>query len=105
MTNTVWEGFSRFHVAFVTKRLLYVEFKVFRKKRKRKLGVQDGQKGLLPVFGFGSRHGSLCHDTVQRLQGIPGSQQGFSSPMIELGAHDMRVRGGLECARDRSVRL
>ena len=119
MTNTVWEGFSRFHVSFVTKRLLYVEFRVFRKKSKRKLEMQDGKKGLLLVFGFGSRqrmpccdrvfgsmsrHGSLCHNTVHRLQRIPGSQQGFSSPTTEPGVHDRRASARLECAYDKVPR-
>ena len=34
MINTVWQGFPRFHVAFVIKKLLYIEFSVFRKKKK-----------------------------------------------------------------------
>ena len=32
MFNTVWQGFSRFHVAFIIKRLFYIEFRVFKKK-------------------------------------------------------------------------
>ena len=43
MINTIWQGFSRFPVAFVIKRLLYIEFKVFRKKKKR---VVDAGKAL-----------------------------------------------------------
>ena len=35
MINIVWQGFSRFHVALVIKRLSYIEFRVFRKKQKR----------------------------------------------------------------------
>ena len=35
MINIVGQVFSRFHVAFVIKRLLYIEFRVFRKKNKR----------------------------------------------------------------------
>ena len=40
MIDTVWQGFSRFHVAFVIKKLLYIEFRVFRKKK----GVGDAGK-------------------------------------------------------------
>ena len=36
MVNTIWQGFPRFHVAFVIKRSLYIEFRVFRKKEKKK---------------------------------------------------------------------
>ena len=42
MINTVWQGFSKFHVAFVIKRLLYIEFMVFRKKKK--IGVGGVEK-------------------------------------------------------------
>ena len=34
MINIVWQGFPRFHVTFVIKRLSYIEFIVFRKKKK-----------------------------------------------------------------------
>ena len=34
MINTVCQGFLGFHVALVIKRLLYIEFRVFRKKKK-----------------------------------------------------------------------
>ena len=33
MIKTGWQGFPRFHVAFVIKRLMYIEFSVFRKKK------------------------------------------------------------------------
>ena len=38
MTNTVWQGFPGFHIAFVIKRLLYIEFRVFRKGNKKGAG-------------------------------------------------------------------
>ena len=41
MINTGWQGFSRFHVAFVIKRLLYIEFRVFRKEKKKELEMQE----------------------------------------------------------------
>ena len=40
MINTVWQGFPKSHVAFVIKRLLFIEFRVFRKKKKKELEVQ-----------------------------------------------------------------
>ena len=36
MINTIWQGFSGFLIAFVIKRLLYIEIRVFRKKKKKK---------------------------------------------------------------------
>ena len=36
MINTVWQGFPGFLIAFVIKRLLYIEIRVFRKKKKKK---------------------------------------------------------------------
>ena len=42
MINIIWQGFSRFRVAFVIKRFLYIKFRVFRKKKKR--GVGDAGK-------------------------------------------------------------
>ena len=44
--------FSKFHVAFVIKRLLYIEFRVFIKKRKRKLEVQNGPERATAIFWF-----------------------------------------------------
>ena len=68
MINTVWQGFSRFHVAFIIKRLLCIEFKVFGKKeRKNRLEVQKWPRQatthfrvwvLTELSGFVSRHGS-----------------------------------------------
>ena len=52
MINTVWQDFPGFLIAFVINRLLYIEIRVFRKKKKKKLEVQKGQSGLLPIFGF-----------------------------------------------------
>ena len=89
MINTVWQGFSRFHVAFVIKRLLYIEFKVFRKKRKRAGDVGKAQRGYCLLVGLGNlcrdkgsgyvlRHGALFRDMVPRLQAGVGSRQGFS---------------------------
>ena len=46
--------FCRFYVAFVIKRLLYIEFRVFIKK-KNCWRCRNDPDGLLPVFGFGSR--------------------------------------------------
>ena len=84
MINTVWQGFPGFHVAFVIKRLLYIEFRVFRKKRKKGWRCRNDPDWLLPVFGFGlrqrfslSQHGPLCRDMVLRPQGLQGSDRGF----------------------------
>ena len=70
MINTVWQVFPSFLIAFVIKRLLYIGFRVFRKKRKRKLEVHNGLERLLPIFDFGSRqrilycdNGFWCRDT------------------------------------------
>ena len=52
MINTVWQGFLRFHVAFVIKRLLCIEFRVFGKKEKKSWRCREGPEGLLPIFGF-----------------------------------------------------
>ena len=38
MINIVWPSFPGFLIAFVMKRLLYVEIRVFRKKKKREYG-------------------------------------------------------------------
>ena len=38
MINTIWKGFPRFHVTFVIKRSLYIEFRVFRNKEKKRAG-------------------------------------------------------------------
>ena len=94
MINTVWQGFfSRFHVAFVIKRLLYIEFRVFKKKRK---GVRDAgkaQKGYCPLAGVGCDRGFLCRYRAfwfyvvtwfyvsrhgSQTIGVAGSRQGFS---------------------------
>ena len=50
MIDTVWQGFSRFHVAFVIKRLLYIEFRVFRKKKKGLEMQERPKKRLLHVW-------------------------------------------------------
>ena len=51
MINTFGK-FSRFDVAFVIKkRLIYIEFKVFWKEKKKGTGSAENQNGLLPIFG------------------------------------------------------
>ena len=40
MINTVCQGFPGFLIAFVIKRLLYIEIRVFRKKKKRTGGAE-----------------------------------------------------------------
>ena len=47
MISIVWKGFLRFHVAFVIKRLLYIEFSVFRNKKKKGLEMQERPKERL----------------------------------------------------------
>ena len=49
MIDIVWQGFSRFHVAFVIKRFLYIEFRVFRKKKKGLEMQERPKKRLLHV--------------------------------------------------------
>ena len=63
MINT--QGFPGFYVAFVIKRLLYIEFNMFRKKKKRELEVQKDRSGLLPIFGSLSQRRILvpCRDS------------------------------------------
>ena len=94
MINTIWQGFSGFHVAFVIKRLLCIEFRVFRKKEKKRLEVQKWPTEATASFrvwvatevffvatefsSIVSRHGSLCCDIVHRLQRVARSQHGFS---------------------------
>ena len=63
MINIVWQVFPSFLIAFVIKRLLYIRFRVFRKKRKRKLEVHNGLERLLPIFDFGSQQRILCCDS------------------------------------------
>ena len=67
MINTVWQVFIGFLIAFVVKRLLYIGCRVFRKKRKIKLEVQNGLERLFPIFGFGSQQRILCRNRVLRL--------------------------------------
>ena len=62
MINIVWQGFPRFLVAFVIKRLLYIEFRVFRKKKKRPRGAEKAHKGYCILGGLGHDRGSLCCD-------------------------------------------
>ena len=50
MINTVWQGFPRFHVTFVIKMLLYLEFSVFRKKKKGLEMKERAKKRLLHVW-------------------------------------------------------
>ena len=65
MINTVWQGFPGFHVAFVIKRLLYFEFRVFRKKRKKKVGgAEMTQIGYFQFLGLGCDRGFLCRNMV-----------------------------------------
>ena len=49
MINTFWQGFPWFHVAFVIKRLLYIEFSVFRKKKNGLEMQERPKKRLLDV--------------------------------------------------------
>ena len=62
MINIVWQGFPRFLVAFVIKRLLYIEFKVFRNKKKGAGGAENAQKGYYILGGLGRDSGFLCRD-------------------------------------------
>ena len=53
MINTVWQGFPGFFIAFVMKRLLYVEIRVFRKKkRKGNWRCRKATVGYCPFLGF-----------------------------------------------------
>ena len=80
MINTVWQGFPGFHVAFVIKRLLCIEFRVFGKKEKKMLEVQERVRRATAHFWFWvmTRDGPLCCDRVLRLQAATRSQQEFS---------------------------
>ena len=40
MINTIWQGFPGFLIAFLIKRLLYIEIRVFRKKKKGTGGAE-----------------------------------------------------------------
>ena len=82
MINTVWQGFLGFHVAFVIKRLFCIEYRVFRKKEKKKVGdAEMTHAGYCQFSGLGhdrafwlcvatwssmSRHGS-------QVAGVAGS--------------------------------
>ena len=46
-----WQGFPRFHIAFVIKMLFYIEIKVFWKEKKNGTRGAEDQNGLLPIFG------------------------------------------------------
>ena len=52
MINTVWQGFPGFHVSFVIKRLLCIEFKVFGNKEKKRLEVQKWPREATASFRF-----------------------------------------------------
>ena len=63
MINIVWQGFPGFHVAFVIKILLYIEFKVFRTKRKKNArGAEMTQTSYCQFSGLGCDRGFLCCD-------------------------------------------
>ena len=78
MINTVWQGFPGYMFAFGIKRLLCIEFRVFRKKEKKKgLEVQKWPREATTRFrvwvatelsGSVSRHGSFCRDMIPKLQ-------------------------------------
>ena len=76
---------SRFHDAFVIKRLVYIEFRVFRKKKKVG-GAEKAQRSYNPFAGLGRDKAFwlcvatwfLCRDMVPKLQAVVGSRQGFS---------------------------
>ena len=50
MINIVWQGFPRFHVAFVIKRLLYIEISVLRNKKKGLEMQERPKKRILHVW-------------------------------------------------------
>ena len=58
MINTVWQGFPGFHVAFVIKRLLCIEFRVL-KKKKNVGGAEMAHRGYCQFSGLG-----ICRDKV-----------------------------------------
>ena len=64
MINTVWRGFQGFYVAFVIKRLLCIEFKVFGKKEKKVGGEEMAQRGYCQFSGLGHNRGFFCCDRV-----------------------------------------
>ena len=53
-----------FHFSFVTKRLVYIEFRVFRKEKKKIGGVEKAQSSYWPFAGLGRDRGFLCRDRV-----------------------------------------
>ena len=52
MINAVLASFPRFHVAFVIKRLLYIEIRVFRKKKKKGIGGVERPEWATAHFRF-----------------------------------------------------
>ena len=50
MINIIWKGSPRFHVVFVIKRLLYIEFSVFRKEKKGLEMQERPKKRVLHVW-------------------------------------------------------
>ena len=80
MFNTFWQGFPRCHVAFVIKRLLYIEFSVF---KKRGGGGWRCRKGLKRGYCmFRLRQEIPCHDRVQEMP--RQATAGFGSPKFFL---------------------
>ena len=74
-----------FHVAFLTKSLVYIEFRVFRKKKKN-WRCKKGPEKQLAICRFELRQRfslsrqiflTLCRDMVHRLQRVAGSRQSF----------------------------
>ena len=51
MIYIVWQVFPGFLITFVLKRLLYVEFRVFWKEKKKGARSAEDHNGLLPIFG------------------------------------------------------
>ena len=63
MINIVWKGFLGYMFAFGIKRLLCIEFRVFRKKEKKGVrGAEMAQRGYYPFSGLGCDRGFLCCD-------------------------------------------
>ena len=87
---------------FVIKRLIYIEFKVLWKGKKKDLEVQEDQGGLLPILGPLLRQGlssPMSRDrSPVRAREPPGSMSRHGLPCVATGFPGMLGDMGSEIA-------